>query len=111
MGYLAVALVGVMLGLGAARRRVGRHFRRLHLVMGGALFFAAAIHSGVFLAEYGAPPVTWLWFGVAAMALVVATEVHGIARPRLGKRFLPVHVLASVACLVFTVLHWVWFYL
>lgn len=110
-GYVAVGVLVAMILAGLTRRKLGKAFRKLHVVLAFALCACTAIHVAVFLVEYGTPAVLWLWFGIAATAILAATQLSGMLRPGGGKTFLRLHIAGAVATLALTVLHWVWFYL
>lgn len=111
MGYFAVAcLVG--LGItGLARRKLARRFRLVHTAAAAGLLVAIGAHAVIDLFEYGAPPVLWLWFGIAATALPVVGLATGYMRRVLGSAFKPVHYGFAVTGLTLAVLHWIWIYI
>jgi len=110
-GYVAVGVLVAMILAGMTRRKLGKAFRKLHVVLAFVLCGCTAIHVAVFLVEYGTPAVLWLWFGIAATVLLAATQLSGMLRPGRGRTFLRLHITGAVATLLLTVLHWVWFYL
>jgi hypothetical protein len=110
-GYVAVGVLGAMILAGLTRRKLGKAFRKLHVLLAFVLCGCTAIHVAVFLVEYGTPAVLWLWFGIAATAILAATQLSGMFRPGGGRTFLRLHIAGAVATLALTVLHWVWFYL
>ena len=110
MGYAATALMVLMVASGLARKRLRLNFSSLHVVMAICLFGALSIHVSVYLCEYGAPGVLWLWFGILASVLVGLVEFGGLMRARLGGRFIRLHSICGGAGLLLVLLHWFWIY-
>ena len=110
MGYVAVALMACMVASGLARKWIPRNFSSIHVVMAIGLFGALSIHVSVYLCEYGAPGVLWLWFGIAASVLVGLVEFGGLMRARLGGKFIRLHSICGVVGLLLVLLHWFWIY-
>jgi hypothetical protein len=111
LGYAGVAaLVGLAL-TGLLRRRMRRRFRLVHTALAVTLLLAIAAHALIDLAEYGAPPVLWLWFGIAASVLPAVGLATGYTRRILGRAFRPVHYGFASAGLALAVLHWIWVYI
>ena len=110
MGYVAAALMACMVASGLVRKRIRGSFASLHVVMAIGLFGALAIHVSVYLCEYGAPGVLWLWFGIAASLLVAIVEFGGLMRAKLGGAFIRIHSICGVVGLLLVLLHWFWIY-
>jgi hypothetical protein len=111
MGYVAVALMAGMVASGLGRKRIRRSFHGIHVVMAIGLFGALAIHVSVYLCEYGAPNVLWLWFGILASILVAVVEFGGLFRAKLGGAFIRIHSICGCVGLLLVLLHWFWIYL
>ena len=111
MGHVSVGVLAVLIVTGFFRQKLGRTFRKLHGVMALTLCACLAIHVSVFLVEYGAPSVLWLWFGIIATAVIVAGQLTGMARSQNRRMFLAIHIPAAVIGLVGTALHWIWVYI
>jgi len=111
MGYVAAAALAVMVVTGLARRKIGRLFRKTHGVLAFVFCGALTVHASVFLAEYGAPAVFWLWCGIIATVILLASEFTGLLKLRNRTLFVKVHVTAGLAGLVLTAIHWVWIYI
>jgi hypothetical protein len=110
MGYLAMGCAVLLAFTGFVRRRMGRTFRPVHHGLALALFVATAIHAIIYLSEFGAPWVSWLWMGILATLVLVFTELVGMVRGRLKRWFLRLHIVGGLAGLVLVLLHWVWIY-
>ena len=111
MGYVSVGILAVLIVTGCFRKKLGRTFRKLHGVMALTLCACLAIHVSVFLVEYGAPSVLWLWFGIIATLIIIAGQLSGMTRSQNRRVFLMVHIPAAVIGLVGTALHWIWIYI
>ena len=111
MGHVAAALLACLVASGLVRKWIPRYFRSIHVVLAIGLFGALAIHASVYLCEYGAPGVLWLWFGIAASVLVALVEFGGLLRAKLGGAFIRVHSICGCAGLLLVLLHWFWIYL
>lgn len=110
MGYLATGLMALMVATGLTRKTLKRNFSSIHMVLAIMLFGALSIHVSVYLCEYGAPSVLWLWFGILASVLVGLVEFGGLMRARLGARFIQLHAICGGAGFVLVLLHWFWVY-
>lgn len=109
-GYLAVAALVVLLLTGLIRKRIRTLFRPIHAASALVLFICLSVHGIVYLAEYGAPGVTWLWFGIISLLVLAAAETVGLFRRHLTRLFIPIHAAGGVIGLLLAVLHWVWIY-
>ena len=110
MGYVSVGILAVLIVTGFFRKKLGPTFRKLHGVMALTLCACLAIHVSVFLVEYGAPSVLWLWFGIIATLVIIAGQLSGMTRSQNRRVFLMIHIPAAVIGLVGTILHWIWIY-
>ena len=110
MGYVAVAALVVMVGTGLARRKLWPVFKKTHGVLAFVFCGSLTVHASVFLAEYGAPGVWWLWFGILATIILLSSEFTGLLKLQNRKLFVKAHIVAGVTGLVLTALHWVWIY-
>ena len=108
MGYGATAVMALMVVSGLTRKKLKRNFGSIHMALAIALFGALSIHVSVYLSEYGAPNVLWLWFGILASVLIGLVEFGGLMRARLGVKFIKLHSICGAVGLVLVVLHWVW---
>ena len=111
MGYIAAAALLVMIATGLARRRIGMLFRKTHGALAFVFCGALTVHASVFLAEYGAPAVLWLWCGIIATVILLASEFTGLLKLQNRKLFVKVHISAGLVGLVLTAVHWVWIYI
>jgi len=111
MGYAAAALMALMVASGLARKTLKRNFRSVHTVMAILLFGALSIHVSVYLCEYGAPSVLWLWFGILASLLIGLVEFGGLMRRKLGAKFIRIHSICGVVGFLLVLLHWFWIYI
>ena len=111
MGYVATALMSLMVVTGLTRKTLKRNFSSIHMALAIALFGALAVHVSVYLAEYGAQNVSWLWFGILASVLVGLVEFGGLMRRKLGAKFIPLHSICGCVGLVLVLLHWFWIYI
>lgn len=110
-GYASVALGGLLAVTGMLRRPMKRAFRPVHRGLAIGLLVGVALHAAIYLSEYGAPPVSWLWLGLASSVVLGAAELAGATRVPLRKWFIRLHVPAGVAGMGLALLHWVWAYL
>ena len=110
-GYAAVFFAVGLTVTGFVRRPLKRAFKPVHHGLALALFVTVALHAVVYISEYGAPLVSWLWMGIVSTAVLVAAELVGLYRKPLRRSFLTVHVPAGLAGLGLALLHWVWAYL
>jgi len=110
MGYAATAIMALMVVTGLMRKTLKRNFSSIHMVLAILLFGALAIHVSVYLCEYGAPNVLWLWFGIIASALIGVVEFGGLWRRKLGVKFIKIHSICGVVGFVLVLLHWFWIY-
>ena len=108
MGYAATALMALMVVIGLSRKTLRRNFKSIHMVLAISLFGALAIHVSVYLSEYGAPNVMWLWSGILASVLIGLVEFGGLLRPKLGVKFIRWHSICGVVGLVLVLVHWFW---
>ena len=109
MGYIATAILVLMIGTGLARKKLKRNFKRIHTVLAILLFGSLAIHVAVYLCEYGAPSKMWLWSGILASILIGLVEFGGLMRARLGVvKFIKLHSICGVVGLVLVLVHWFW---
>lgn len=108
MGYVATGVMLLMVVSGLLRKKLKRNFRSIHIVLALLLFGALAIHASVYLCEYGAPNVMWLWSGIIASVLIGLVEFGGLFKRKLGARFIPVHSICGVVGLVLVSVHWFW---
>ncbi len=111
LGYAAVASLVALALTGLARKPLARSFKWVHTSLGAALLVLIAGHALIDLAEYGAPPVLWLWFGIAASVLPAVGLGTGYLRRLLGRMFRPVHFGFAIAGLALALLHWIWIYI
>ena len=111
MGYAAMAIMVLMVVSGVARKWIPGNFGSLHMVLAIALFGALSIHVSVYLCEYGAPNVLWLWFGILASVLIGLVEFGGLMRRKLGANFVRIHSICGVAGFLLVLLHWFWIYI
>ena len=111
MGYIAAGVLLAMVVTGLARRRIGPIFRKIHGVLAFVFCGSLTVHAAVFLAEYGAPGVLWLWFGIIATIILLSSEFTGLLKLQNRKLFVKAHIAAGVTGLVLTALHWVWIYI
>ena len=111
MGYVAMVVMALMVATGLSRKTLKRNFSSIHTVLAIALFGALSIHVSVYLCEYGAPGVLWLWFGIAASVLIGLVEFGGLMRRKLGANFIRIHSICGVVGLVLVLLHWFWIYI
>ena len=109
--YIAVAMLLVLLVTGAIRKKIRASFSPIHHTAALLLFVTIAIHASIHLVEFGPVPVLWLWFGIAAIVVLLATEGAGLLRKQLKKRFLRLHMIGGTLGLLLTILHWIWAYL
>ena len=109
--YLAVTMLAVLLVSGMLRKKLKPAFSPIHHTAALLLFVTIAIHASIHLVEFGPVPVLWLWFGIAAIAVLLATEGVGLLRKQLRKRFLRLHMIGGALGAVLTILHWIWAYL
>ena len=109
--HIAVAMLLVLLVTGAIRRKIPASFSPIHHTAALLLFVTIAIHAPIHLVEFGPVPVLWLWFGIAAIVTLLATEAAGLLRKQLKKRFLRLHMIGGTLGLILTILHWIWAYL
>jgi hypothetical protein len=110
MGYAATAIMALMVASGLARKRIPGEFSSIHMVLAIALFGALSIHVSVYLCEYGAPSVLWLWFGILASVLIGLVEFGGLMRRKLGASFIRLHSICGAVGLLLVLLHWFWIY-
>ena len=110
-GYLAFVFMVLLAVTGFARRNLRKLFKPLHSTAALIVFVSLTVHVAIYLSEYGAPAVLWLWFGIIATGLIVLTEAVGIFRRQLSVRFIPVHAIFAIAGIVLTILHCVWIYI
>ena len=110
MGYAATAIMALMVASGLARKRIPGEFSSIHMVLAIALFGALSIHVSVYLCEYGAPSVLWLWFGILASVLIGLVEFGGLMRRKLGANFIRFHSICGAVGLLLVLLHWFWIY-
>ena len=111
MGYIAAGALLVMVVTGLARKAIWPVFRKTHGVLAFIFCGSLTVHAAVFLAEYGAPPVLWLWFGIIATVILLSSEFTGLLKLQNRKLFVKAHIVAGVTGLVLTALHWVWIYI
>ena len=111
MGHFATALMALIIVSGLARKKLKANFMSVHIAMAILLFGALSIHVSVYLCEYGAPNVLWLWFGILAAVLIGLVEFGGLMRRRLGAKFIRWHSVCGVVGFVLVLLHWFWIYL
>lgn len=111
MGYIAAGALGLMVATGLMRRRIGVVFRKTHGVLAFIFCGALTVHAAVFLAEYGAPGVVWLWFGIIATVILLSSEFTGLLHLKNRKLFVKFHIAAGVVGLTLTAAHWVWIYI
>jgi len=111
MGYVAAFLTAALVVSGFTRKSLRPAFHNLHVALAIGLFGALAIHASVYLCEYGAPSVLWLWFGIISSVLIALVEFGGMLRRRLGKSFIKLHATCGTIGLILVVLHWVWIYI
>ena len=78
------------------------------MVLAIALFGALSIHVSVYLSEYGAPNVMWLWSGILASVLIGLVEFGGLIRAKLGGKFIKLHAICGVVGFVLVLVHWSW---
>ena len=109
--YIAVGMLLVLLVTGAIRKKIRVVFSPIHHTAALLLFVTIAIHASIHLVEFGPVPVLWLWFGIAAIVVLLATEGVGLLRKQLRKRFLRLHIIGGTVGGVLTILHWIWAYL
>jgi hypothetical protein len=110
-GYLALVFMVLLALTGLARRNLKKLFKPLHSAAALVLFVSLTVHVVIYLSEYGAPAVLWLWFGIIATAVIVLTEAVGIFRRQLPGKFIPIHAIFGVAGIVLTILHCIWIYI
>jgi len=110
MGYIAVGALVLMIATGLMRRSIGTLFRKTHGVLAFTFCGALTVHAAVFLAEYGAPGVAWLWCGIIATIILLSSEFTGLLHLKNRKLFVKFHITAGVVGLVLTAAHWVWIY-
>ena len=110
MGYVATAVMALMVVTGLTRKTLNRNFSSIHMVLAIALFGALSIHVSVYLCEYGAPSVLWLWFGIMASVLIGLVEFGGLMRRKLGGKFIRLHSICGAVGLLLVLLHWFWIY-
>lgn len=110
-GYVAIVLLAMMVLSGLMRRRMKKGFRPVHIGLAVAMAFCAIFHSAVFVWRYGTPGILWFWFGLAALAVIVAALAGGYWRSRMGGLLFRFHKAAAWGGLTLTVLHWVWYFL
>jgi hypothetical protein len=110
-GYASVVFGGLLAVTGMLRRPMKRAFRPVHRGLAIALLVGVALHAAIYLSEYGAPPVSWLWLGLASSVVLGVAELAGATRVPLRKWFIRLHVPAGVAGMGLAVLHWVWAYI
>ena len=111
MGYVAAAALAVMIATGVVRRRIPKVFRKAHGALAFVFCGALTVHASVFLAEYGAPAVLWLWCGIIATVILLASELTGLLRLQNRKLFIRMHISAALIGLALTAVHWVWIYI
>jgi len=111
MGYVATAVLALMVVTGLMRRKLGRVFLKTHSVLAFIFCGALAVHAVVFLAEYGVPSVLWYWFGIIATVLLLSSEFTGLLHLKNRKLFVRYHTVAGVAGLLLTAAHWAWIYI
>jgi hypothetical protein len=111
MGYAATAIMTLMVVTGLNRKTLKRNFSSIHMVLAIALFGALAIHVSVYLCEYGAPNVLWLWFGIISSVLIGVVEFGGLWRRKLGVKFIQIHSICGVVGFALVMLHWFWIYI
>lgn len=111
MGYIATAALALMVLTGLMRRRFGLAFRNTHSVLAFIFCGSLTVHAIVFLAEYGAPAVLWLWFGIIATVILLASEFTGLLHLQNRKLFVKFHTAAGVLGLILTAAHWAWIYI
>jgi hypothetical protein len=109
--HIAVAMLVVLLVSGMLRKKLKPAFSPIHHAAALLLFVTIAIHASIHLVEFGPVPVLWLWFGIAAIVVLLATEGVGLLRKQLRKRFLRLHMIGGALGGVLTILHWIWAYL
>jgi hypothetical protein len=109
--YLAVTMLVVLFVSGMLRKKLKPAFSPIHHTAALLLFVTIAIHASINLVEFGPVPVLWLWFGIAAIVVLLATEGAGLLRKQLRKRFLRLHIIGGALGGVLTILHWIWAYL
>ena len=110
-GYGGIACLLLLAVTGLTRRRLALRFKPVHNTLALAFIVLMVLHTGIYLCKYGTPPVLWLWFGIVASVTPIVSEWSGLVRRRLQLRFKPVHYGTGFACLVFSVLHWIWAWL
>jgi hypothetical protein len=108
MGYAATVVMALMVATGLMRKKFRANFGSIHMVLAIVLFGALSIHVSVYLAQYGAPNVLWLWFGILASILIGLVEFGGLMRRKLGANFIRAHSICGVVGLLLVVLHWAW---
>ena len=111
MGYIATAALALMVITGLMRHKIGRVFLKVHGVLAFVFCGSLTVHAVVFLAEYGAPSVLWLWFGIIATVILLSSEFTGLLHLQNRKLFVKFHTIAGVAGLILTSAHWVWIYI
>lgn len=109
--YIAVGMLLVLLVTGVVRKKIRVVFSPIHHTAALILFVTIAIHASIHLVEFGPVPVLWLWFGIGAIVVLLATEGAGLLRKQLKKRFLRLHMIGGTLGLILTILHWIWAYL
>ncbi len=110
MGYVAVVALVVMVVTGLLRKKMWPVFKKTHGVLAFVFCGSLTVHAAVFLAEYGAPAVLWLWFGIIATIILLSSEFTGLLKLQNRKLFVKAHIVAGVTGLILTILHWVWIY-
>ena len=111
MGYVATAVLALMVITGLMRRKMGSVFPKTHSVLAFIFCGSLAVHAVVFLAEYGIPNVLWFWFGIVATVLLMSSEFTGLLHLKNRKLFVKYHTAAGVVGLVLTAAHWAWIYI
>jgi len=105
LGIVTAVLIATMVTAGALRRKIGRRFRRLHAFGAVLLVCALAAHAAILYLDHGPPDSLWHLCGTGAFVLVAVTASLGLARRRIGRKFVRIHACAALLTAVLALLH------
>jgi len=105
LGITTAVLIATMIATGALRRKIGRTFRMLHGTGAVLLVCALAGHATILFLGHATPNSLWHLCGTGAFILVVVTTAFGLARRRIGQRFLRIHAGSALLTAALALLH------
>ena len=105
LGIATAVLIGAMIAAGTLRRKIGRSFHLLHATGAVLLTGVLASHTVVLFLGHGPPNSLWHLCGSGAFVFVVATALLGLARRKLGRRFVRVHACSALLAATLALLH------